>query len=264
MRFFLLPKTFSGQPQIELTGKDANYLVNVLRLREGARIMGRDRDGNPWDLLILSKTKTSCVLSCTQAESITEATDTMPTFRPTCPIVLYQCLPKGRKTDEIVKRATEAGVSAVVLVQSRNCVASFEGKEDSKLSRYDAIVTEAVQQSGSSVPTKVEGVIAIDEICADFRKRMEAAGCSSPLGIVLHQSSLEGQDRTVISLMNDVHPDGVAIVVGPEGGLEESECSRLIEGGFHACVLRTNILRCETASIYTIGLVQSLLEEACV
>ena len=55
----------------------------------------------------------------------------------------------------------------------------------------------------------------------------------------------------------------VAIVVGPEGGLEEEECSLLLESGFKAVVLKTNILRCETASIYAIGAVQTILESSC-
>ena len=259
MRLFLLPSSFDKGSSLELTGKDFNYLIKALRLKKGQEIMGRDRDGGLWNLRIESIGKTSCILSAVAAEALEEKTDTLPQMRPLKPIVLYQCLPKGRKADEIIKKATEAGVQDIVLVKSRNCVADLDGKESSRLSRYDAIVTEAVQQSGSVVPTRVHGVLPFRDIAKDFASRGEGL---DHLGIILHQVKLEENQADLFSCLNGF--DGiVAIVVGPEGGLEEDECSLLMDQGFKAVTLRTNILRCETASIYAIGAVQTILESSC-
>ncbi len=259
MRLFLLPRTFKGQSSIELTGKDYNYLVNALRLKEGQDIMGRDRDGGLWDLRIEHIGKGSCTLSASRTEEAKEATDALPQQRPLKPIILYQCLPKGRKADEIIKKATEAGLQDIVLVKSRNCVASLEGKEESRLSRYDAIVTEAIQQSGSVVPTRVDGVIDIREVPKDLERRSQ--GLPS-LGLVLHQVALAEDQSDLISCVRGFS-GCTAILVGPEGGLEEDECRLLMDGGFKAVLLKTNILRCETASIYAIGAIQTLLESGC-
>ena len=184
MRLFLLPPTFKGEPTLELSGKDFNYLIHALRLKEGQEIMGRDRNGKLWDLRITGIRKNSCILSASAAQSAQSKTDALPEERPLKPIILYQCLPKGRKADDIIKKATEAGVRDIVLVRSRNCVASLEGKEETRLSRYDALVAEAIQQSGSMVPTKVHGVIDISAVAEDFRSR--SCGMES-LGLVLHQ-----------------------------------------------------------------------------
>ena len=144
-------------------------------------------------------------------------------------------------------------------MNSRNCVARLDGKELPRLDRYDAMVTEAIQQSGSIVPTKVFGVIDIKDIPDDFAQR--SAG-SQGLGLVLHQSRIENQNNDLLRCTKGF--DGtVAIVVGPEGGLEESECQMLLDRGFKAVLLKTNILRCETASIYAIGAIQTILESAC-
>jgi len=259
MRLFLLPRTFNGQDTLVLTGKDYNYLVNALRLKEGQAIMGRDRDGGLWSLRIESISKGSCTLSAEPVQEAKAETDALPQSRPLKPIILYQCLPKGRKADEIIKKATEAGVQAIVLVKSRNCVASLEGKEESRLSRYDAIVTEAIQQSGSIVPTKVDGVIDIKDIPQDLEKRSK--GLPS-LGLVLHQVSLEEDQSDLCSCVKGFS-GCTALVVGPEGGLEEEECRALMDRGFKAVLLKTNILRCETASIYAIGAIQTLLETTC-
>ena len=259
MRLFLLPQTFKGEPETEIRGKDFNYLTRSLRLKEGQVLMGRDREGRLWDLRIERIGRDSCTLSAVASREAKERTDALPETRPQKPIVLYQCLPKGRKADEIIKKATEAGVCAIVLVKSRNCVANIEGKELQRLGRYDAIVAEAIQQSGSLVPTKVDGVIDIEDIPADFERRFPAV---PRLGLVLHQCRLEEQNSDLVSCTMGF--DGaVAIVVGPEGGLEDDECRILLDGGFKAILLKTNILRCETASIYAIGAVQTLLESTC-
>ena len=172
MRLYLLPPSFSeNQSSVEITGKDYNYLINVLRLKKGQKIMGRDRSGGIWNLEITATDKTRCILSVEKADSLSAQTDAVPQHAPLKPIVLYQCLPKGRKADDIIKKATEAGVRDIVLVKSRNCVADLDGKEDSRLSRYDAIVTEAIQQSGSVVPTRVHGVLPFKDIAKDFETR---------------------------------------------------------------------------------------------
>ena len=259
MRLFLLPPSFKGEPTLKLSGKDFNYIIHALRLKEGQEIMGRDRDGKLWDLSIISIHKNSCTLSARQTQEAQSKTDALPEENPLKPIILYQCLPKGRKADDIIKKATEAGVRDIVLVRSRNCVANLEGKETSRLSRYDALVTEAIQQSGSMVPTKVHGVIDISEIPDDLRSR--SCGMET-LGLVLHQTRLSENQSDLLSCVSGFK-GCTALVVGPEGGLEEDECMSLLDAGFKAILLKTNILRCETASIYAIGAVQTLLESSC-
>ena len=259
MRLFLLPSGFNGEPELNLSGKDFNYLIHALRLRRGQKIMGRDRDGGLWDLRIASIGKTSCTLSAVKAGQAESRTDTLPESRPLKPIILYQCLPKGRKADDIIKKATEAGVRDIVLVSSRNCVANLEGKEESRLGRYDAVVAEAIQQSGSLVPTKVSGVIPISEVPADLESR---SGGMETLGLVLHQTRLSEDQSDLMECVRGFN-GCTALLVGPEGGLEEEECRMLLDRGFRAVLLKTNILRCETASIYAIGAIQTILESGC-
>lgn len=259
MRLFLLPSSFSGQEQFTLSGKEFNYLIRSLRLKTGQKVMGRDKDGGLWDLEIINVEDRTCTVSANPAQEAVEHTDALPQVRPLKPIILYQCLPKGRKADDIIKKATEIGATAVVLVKSRNCVANLEGKEDSRLSRYDALIKEAIQQSGSLVPTKVFGVIDIKDVPGDLKKRSNGG---QSLGLVLHQCRLKEDQSDLFSCVRGF--DGTTgILVGPEGGLTDDECNALLEEGFKAVLLKTNILRCETASIYALGAVQTILETDC-
>ena len=259
MRLFLLPKTFNGEPNLTLTGKEYNYLVRVLRLNEGQKLMGRDTKGALWELTIDQINKNSCILITSPSKEAIEYTDTLPQDRPLKPIILYQCLPKGRKLDDIIKKATETGVQAIVLVNSENCVANMDGKEASKLARFDSIVKEAIQQSGSIVPTEVAGPIALKDIPKDLATRAKG---NKTLGLVLHQCKLKEDQSDLFTTVKGF--DGtVAILVGAEGGLTDRECQLLLEAGFKAILLKTNILRCETASIYAIGALQTILETSC-
>ena len=259
MRLFLLPKTFTGESSLELTGKEYNYLIRALRLKEGQKIMARDVKGDLWELTIEKINKSSCFLTAESSNKAKEFTDTLPQDRPLKPIILYQCLPKGRKLDDIIKKATEAGVKTIVLVNSENCVANMNGKEDSKLARFDSIIKEAIQQSGSIVPTTVEGPIALEDIPKDLETR---ANGDKTLGLVLHQCKLKEDQSDLFTTVKGFEGT-TALVVGSEGGLTDRECQLLLDANFKAILLKTNILRCETASIYAIGAIQTILETSC-
>ncbi|MCR5761165.1 MAG: RsmE family RNA methyltransferase [Sphaerochaetaceae bacterium] len=257
MRLFLLPPDFHGQNSLTLTGNDSNYIVNVLRLKEGCQITGRDRDGKTYLLTVEKIKKGSCTLSAEPLEEAVETTDALPDSRPEKTIILYQCLPKGRKMDEIIKRATEMGVRAIVPVKSKNCVAEISDSA-TKSSRYSALVREAVQQSGSLVPTEVCESIALEEIPGHFKSKSEQKLC----GLFFHQNTLEENQKNLLSLLED--PENrdcaYAVVVGPEGGFEEGECRFLMENSFHPVLLKTNILRCETAALYAVAAIQTISE----
>lgn len=262
MRIFVLPNTFDGSSDtLVLQGKDYNYIVNVLRLTKGKSLTGRDKNGQAWNLTIEEITNKSCTLKAFPEAEACETTDTMPQDRPQCNIVLYQCLPKGRKADDIVRKATEIGVRQIVLVKSKNCVADLSGKEETKLSRYSSIIKEAIQQSGSMVQTEIDGVLDISKVAKDFEERCNEYGTKG-LGLLLHQCKLKQDQNNLVDTLKDFKGT-VGILVGSEGGFTDEECSQLLDCGFKAILLKTNILRCETASIYAISAVQTLIETTC-
>lgn len=261
MRLFLLPPSFNPQEPLVLTGKDYNYIVRVLRLREGQNLTGRDTQGRTWSLEIIKISDSSCAVEAREMPKAVATTDALPSCRPQKTVVLYQCIPKGRKTDDIIRMATEAGAYRIVLVHSRNCVSDFTGAEEGKFSRYRAVVREAVQQSGSLVPTEVEGVIDISQVPAHFSALCKELGTEGK-GLFFHQCPVGEKQQDLCSLLSGF--DGAAgILIGSEGGLTDTETDNLVMQGFSPVLLKTNILRCETAAIYAVGAVQTLLETSC-
>lgn len=263
MRLYLLPPSFHGQPSLAVSGKDAQYLTRVLRLKQGQRLTGRDADGALWHLTIQEIGRDRCVLHCEPAEHMEATTDALPDYGGPLPrIVLFQCLCKGKKLEQIVRQATEIGACRIVPVQSKHCVVDIFAKRqdavEDRTARLEAMVKEAVQQSGSRIPTKVEPPIAFSDIPSYWGNR--------GLGLFFHQSIVEGQlalTETVAAYRREHGQEApVAVVIGPEGGLAPEETTLLEQAGFKPILLKTNILRAETAAVYALAAVQTIMTEA--
>lgn len=262
MRQYILPETFHGEQQLELRGKDSQYLTRVLRLRIGQQMLGRDRLGTSYMLTLEEVGPTFCRLSCRLVEQTEHvvSTDELPAYSGPYPkLVLLQCLCKGRKEEQIFRQATEIGASTLALVSSRHCVADLSDKKEKamqvRFERLEAQIKEALQQSGSPIPTQlVDRVLDIREVPLWWEGR--------GLAIFFHQSSRGEVQQSLTSLLKD-HPikEPVLVLIGPEGGFSNEECHFLEDSGFHPVLLKTNILRSETAGIYALAAIQVLLTE---
>ncbi len=166
-------------------------------------------------------------------------------------ITLYQCLPKARKLDEVIRKCTEAGVAEVVPVESDHAVVRIEPEaRASKLDRWRRVAREAVQQSGSPIPVTIHEPIAID-----------AVGLSEDadaLRLFLHQEPLEQQSLHGYLARS---PRRIVIIVGPEGGLSARETQLLLKREFRPVYLGSQVLRTETAALYAVAAIRTILME---
>lgn len=245
MRILLLDPSFKGQRIFEIKGKDAHYLCNVLRLPIGQRITARDTAARLWSLRLIQIRRGACVVETCPANEAIAATDALPECGALGSITLYQCVTKQKKLEQIVRQATEIGVSRIVLVKSR-----FSCSDPVRQDRLDAQIKEAIQQSGSLVPTCLSGPISMNQVPADWEGKGQA--------VFLHQTSLPGQ-RFLGDIAGDLRFPA-AVLIGSEGGLDKDECGFLSANGFEAALLETNILRAETAAVYALAIVQSALQ----
>jgi len=82
---------------------------------------------------------------------------------------------------------------------------------------------------------------------------------SRPIGLVLHQEPLE-KGTLHGYLRND--PDFVVLAVGPEGGFSPGELAQFKKTGFRPLLMGNTILRTETAAIYGIAAIRTILLES--
>lgn len=259
MRVFLLPKSYRGEHSCSLSGKDYHYLIKVLRLKEGAIFAGRDSSGELYSILLNSidhRTR-NCTITCTPEKNTGSFSEAIPDGNSLPEIHIYQCILKGKKTDQVVRQVTEIGVTRFIPVQSEFTVSDIKEKGSRKKDRWETIRDEALQQSGSAVITEIEEPLMFDRIVEDWGNR--------GLGIFFHQESLSQGSLLDIIREHAMDEQGsyvpIALMIGPEGGFSDSEIRHLSKAGFKAAFLKTNILRAETAAIYASACTQFIVQE---
>lgn len=178
---------------------------------------------------------------------------------------LFQFLPRPQKFEQIVRQATECGVSVIVPVTGEYTEkSSAEALLGSKKERLERIIKEARQQSGSPVDTKVLEPVSLE-------KALEVWSTSTPLSdradvafVLSERDDCSGNLRAGVQKAGGLEKiKRAAIAVGSEGGISPEEVKLLEEKGLFLPVhFAVNILRCETAALYGIAAVQSEINQS--
>jgi len=243
MKQFLLPRRYAGGPRLTLTGGDYRYLARVLRMHDGDTLPAVDAEGGRYLVTLLSVDGASCEISVERAPLLE------PPPGSVADITLLQCLPKGRKIDLIVRQATEAGVRRIVLVASEHSVVK-PGDDDDRRERLVRIAREALQQSGAPRLPVIDGPRSLASIAT--------SGEDWGTALLFHEKQRGG-----VSLHGLLagRPSRVTALIGPEGGLSDSEVQILEEAGFAPVHLGARVLRVETATTYALGAMITILQE---
>ncbi len=249
MRQFILPEACAGEGEIRLTGADSKYLLKVLRLKTGAEFPAVDKAGKPYILTITEEGG-----DYLKANLREDAAAASSNIIDKAKIILIQCLPKGKKLEMIVRQAVEAGVAMIIPVESENTVPVIKGERSGKRQqRLQKIAAEAAQQSGNrGIPVILEPA-AISDL-PEILKQNEIEG----MKLFFHQDQLA--KASLHRYLND-SPETVSILIGPEGGISPAETDFLLASGFYPVYLGGNVLRTETAAIYALGAVKTILLE---
>ena len=254
MKQFLLTKEPDKNDIVRLEGDDYRYLVRVRRLAVGEFFSSLLPDGSQTLIQILSVDGGILTGKCSAPEIPGAA---LPNAQIP-PIILLQALPKGEKMDLIVRQAAEGGIAEIVpFVAEFSLARPKAGKGDrpqGKFSRWERIIKEARQQSGSKTATAIRPPLTMNELF-DYWKKINETGA---LGLLFHHRGLE---QNSLHSYLDIVPNIVAFAVGPEGGFSDNEVSRFTENGFKPLTIGDTILRTETAALYCAAAIKILLLE---
>ncbi|MBA7527106.1 Ribosomal RNA small subunit methyltransferase E [subsurface metagenome] len=243
MRNFILPEGFKDERELRISGEQFHYLRRVLRLREGDELSGTDGKERIYTLSVGEIRRHSLTLLVTgyKERSVDD-----------CRISLLQCLPKGKKMDLIVRQAAEAGVWRIIPFFSSYSIPRIENAAalERKVSRWRRIIKEALQQSGSLCPTGIEQPVNMEAFVGD----KEIQG----LKIFFHQEPIS---RFSLHGLLATGGRDITLLIGPEGGLAEKEIEFLEGAGFFPVYLGGRVLRSETAALFAVAAVQTILKE---
>jgi len=245
---------------VRLEGSDYRYLVRVRRLAVGEFFPALLPNGAETLVQVLSVGGGILTGKCQAAgeEVPVSRENRLP------PIVLFQAMPKGEKMDLIVRQAAEGGITEIVPFVSEFSVAK-EKIGGQKYSRWERIVKEARQQSGSKTVTAIrrsasENCMTKNELF-DYWDGLSKSGA---LGLLFHHptgTAAVGLEQKSLHGYLDSIPQIVALVIGPEGGFSDNEVSLFLEKGFKPLTIGDTILRTETAALYCAAAVRILLLE---
>ncbi|MBP5446762.1 MAG: 16S rRNA (uracil(1498)-N(3))-methyltransferase [Treponema sp.] len=258
MRQFVSAVAPNSKGLLEISGKDFHYLRKVLRLAAGDMISLSLPGGAAQDATVCKvddgAKKITIQVCGTDVADENRSQDKNPAALRTR-LALLQFIPKPQKMELIVRQATECGVANIIPAIGEYTQAGCE-KALQKSDRFEKIIREARQQSGSQVETKIfqpqklqAALDLIDQIEPDALKLFLYERTD---GTVSFKEALLGQEQN--------RPRSCVYAVGSEGGISPAECELLLARGFKAVHFNTNILRCETASLYAAAAIQSALD----
>lgn len=255
MRQLILPERYREPRIIELDGEFRHYLGRVLRLKPGATFPARDSRGGGYTCTLISLDATSLKLQVHPSEEKDDAP--REALQKGIRISLVIGIPKGKKMDLILRQAAEAGVERIIPFLSENSVVRLDQEEGArKRERWQKICKEALQQSGTAVAPEVYTPIRreeLEESCADCERVL-----------FFHERPLGSQ--SLHQLLSDLSPKEppakIALLIGPEGGFSPRELELFSRFRYDSVHLGASVLRAETAALYALAAVQTILRES--
>ena len=208
-----------------LSGADAHHLAHVMRARPGETVTLCDGKGTDYACAVRSFGPDTVELEIlSSVSSVSE---------PGVRVTLYVGYPKQDRLETIVQKAVELGAVRIVPFFSRYCVAAPK-KEEQKNLRYNRIAFEAAKQSGRGRIPQVREMMdlrpALEEMAARPGAMLFYERSTAPMREVLDR--IEGE---------------ASLLIGAEGGFDESEVELALSMGIPSLTLGPRILRCETA-----------------
>ena len=245
MHRFFVPSEWTDDDRVEIHGEVAHRIGRVLRLAPGAEIVLFDGSGMEWTVRLDGVARDHAagrVLSSEKGRG-----------EPTVRLTLYQGVMKGSKFDWTLQKGTELGVSCFVPMDCRRSVPRIRREsQPARLARWRKIIVEAAEQSGRAVIPDVADPVTFQEVCDALER--------APGLVVL---PWEGESAKSLSAAVSEAPDSkeVALVIGPEGGLDPEEVDYARGKGLEPVSLGRRILRAETAGIAAVSTLMYALGE---
>jgi len=211
---------------IELDGPEGKHAVQVRRMRTGEAIQLSDGKGLRARGSVVEVASSS--LKLLVEEVIQEEL-------PSRQITLVQALAKGDRDELAIQAATELGVTAVLPWQAGRSISRWDGPKKAKgQTRWQQIVSEAAKQSLRAFTPVVAQIVDTKELSSKVQE--------FDLVLVLDTTATEQ-----LAEMTIPNSGKLAIVVGPEGGIDQAELDLLQNSGAKLVSLGANVLRTSTA-----------------
>jgi len=224
---------------VRLTEDDAHHIIRVMRMKVGDEV------------IVCDENKTSFIVEISFENNDVLATiKSLIKYEVELPVsvTIAQGLPKGDKFEWVLQKGTECGATHFIPVKMDRSVVKFDVKKEiKKLERWSKIVKEAAEQAHRQVLPTVHSVVS-------FKDLLKLREMYDVCLFAYEETAKIGEMAQLKEALKKVFPgSSILVLVGPEGGISDSEKNLLVENGFLPCALGPRILRTETAPIYILS-----------
>ncbi|RYY77097.1 MAG: 16S rRNA (uracil(1498)-N(3))-methyltransferase [Gammaproteobacteria bacterium] len=235
-----IPRVFTHQALtpntcLALAESQSHYLNKVLRMKTGRALILFNGEGGEFGAEIIDVHKKHIDVLIN---------DFFPENREsTLELELAIGVSRGERMDWVLQKATELGVTKITpLITERTEVKLTGERAEKKMEHWQQIIVSACEQCQRNLLPK----LSEPKIYSDWISQ-----CDAELKFVLHHRDSKGLPKNETA-------KSVALLIGPEGGLNEDEIASAIDRRFSPLTLGPRVLRTETAPVAAISLVQYL------
>lgn len=216
-----------------LNADTSRYLGKALRLAAGATVCAFNGQGGSWQAELAFQGSQAVITPLSFSDQDIESP---------LSVSLLQAVGRGERMDYAIQKAVELGVAAIQPIFSERTVVRLNGDRLAKRqAHWLGIARAACEQCGRNVVPEIRPAL-------DFSEALSLA--DADMKLVLAPAA----DKS--SLVADA-PKSVALLIGPEGGLSETEIADAISAGWQSWQLGPRVLRTETAGSAALAVLQS-------
>ncbi|AFI85251.1 16S rRNA (uracil(1498)-N(3))-methyltransferase [Methylophaga nitratireducenticrescens] len=232
-RFYCASLVPANSP-MQLPDEVFRHAVQVLRMKPGALLNLFDGQGLEYQAQLEQVDKRQATVSL-QQQIHTDNESPLD-------ILLMQGISRGERMDYAIQKAVELGVKRIMPVVTERCNVQLSGdRAEKRINHWQGVIISACEQSGRSYLPELLPIASID----------------SAFGNVNDACKLVLDPEAIKSFSSVKKAQQIALLIGPEGGLSETEVQRANDAGFTGITLGPRILRTETASAAALAMVQA-------
>lgn len=229
--------------EITLSGAEGRHAVTVTRIAAGEDVVVGDGRGSTARCEVVAITAKDSLVARAHAYSFVD--------RPRPTVTVVQALPKGERSELAVDLATEAGADQIVPWHAARCVARWTGKVDKGRAKWEAAASSAAKQSRRPWIPDIGPLASTTDVRALSSDVIARGGVVA----VLHEHGAVGlRDLPVADVAE------IVLIIGPEGGLDDTEIADLTALGATSVILGPQVLRTSTAAAVALGALGVLTE----
>lgn len=218
---------------LQLDQEAFHHVVRVLRMKVGDPLTLFDGSNYIFDSILTEVNKNAAIVSVGEGR--------YDNRESSLNIHLGQVISRGDKMDFTIQKSVELGVTSITPLFSERCGVKLDNERlTKKIQQWQKVVISACEQCGRNQIPIVKPAMDVEQWCSTLKDGLK---------LNLHPRA----KHSVHTLMpnNTIH-----LLIGPEGGLSDSEIAMTTNYGFTDILLGPRILRTETAALTAITALQ--------